>query len=99
MTLERLTELFDEHNDEYMSFDNVHETERLSDRRDMHAMILLDTLLPGDGHIISASEHDVIYLGVGLEELVEVISEEQIIQLIRCGVLFDEHRECFTMFV
>lgn len=82
--------------DEFLKFDRVQE--KLSQRPDLHAFLLLDSLVPGKGRIVSAAEHDEIYLGVDLAELAESsITEDQVRDLVRCGVREDEESLC--MFV
>jgi hypothetical protein len=96
MTLDKLIELFKTHHDKYLEEDSVNFT--ITKRADLHAFLLLDKLVPGKTDLISASEHDVYYLDIGLEELAEVINEEQIIELIACGVMLNSEYDCLSMF-
>lgn len=66
-------------------------------RPDLCAFILLDTLLPGNQDIISASEHDEIYLNIDINELAKVATEQDILTLVRCGVRYDSGLNCLTM--
>ncbi len=92
-----LQELFEKYNEkEYLKFDRI--KNKLSDRMDVHAFILLDRLVPGKFDIISAAEHDEIFLQVDIEKLSEVITEEQYIDLIRCGVMYSSEYDCLMMF-
>lgn len=85
MTVDDLQELFEKHEDEHGDFHLV--DNKRSQRHDLHAFMLLDELLPGTERIVSAAEHDEIFLSVGLEDLVTSgITEEQVIELIRCRV-------------
>jgi len=87
----------EKYNDEYLKFEKV-ET-KFTTRPDLHAFILLDKLIPGSKtDIISAAEHDEIYISTNLDKLAEVITEEQCVDLIRCGVRYSEDHGCFTMF-
>lgn len=98
MTTEELAELFEKHNDEYIKFERV-ENKRHS-RPDLHAFLLLDELCPSenDSDMVAAAEHDEIYLDVDVEDLAVVVSEDQVIELTRCGVRYsDEYGLC--MFV
>jgi hypothetical protein len=83
--------------DEYLEFDRV-ET-RLSNRPDLHAFILLDRLVPGTSDIVSAAEHDEFFLDVDLSSLAEVANEEDIRELVRCGVRISDEYDCLAMFV
>ena len=82
--------------DEFLKFDRVQN--KLSKRADIHAFLLLDKLVPGDCDMVSAAEHDEIWLDVTPEELSKVVTTAQIIELIRCGVRYDSGVESFAMF-
>lgn len=90
-----LEELFEKHDDEYLKFDRVEK--KFHNRPDMHAFSLLNILVPGTRDMVAGAEHDEIYLGVNPDDVIEVITEEQVIDLIRCGVHLDNGN--FTMFV
>ena len=92
-----LAELYEKYSDnEYLEFERV--TEKLSNRPDIHAFILLDKLCPSDHKMISASEHDEFFLSPDCDELAKIITEEQFIELIRCGVRYDEYSDSLCMF-
>ena len=89
-------ERFEAVNDDYIKFDRV-ENKR-SERPDLHAWLLLDELFPNPGHdMVSAAEHDEIWLDVDDEQL-ETLTDEQILELVRCGVRHDDECECLAMF-
>jgi hypothetical protein len=90
---------FDIHDGEHGRFDLIEE--KLSDRKDIHAFLLLDKIIPGKkvGSMIVSAEHDEIWLDVDLEELIEVATEDQIIELMRCGVRYDSDSQNLAMFV
>lgn len=88
---------------EYGETDEPHKFERVpvkfSNRSDLHGLILLDKIMP-DGHtIISAAEHDEIYFDFDIEELAKVITKDQILELVRCGISYDGHNDCLYKFV
>ena len=85
--IEEIEKLFEKHDDEYLKFDMVEN--KLSKRRDLHAYIMLDRLFPGIGNIINCSDHEVIWLDIDSKDIA-TLTEEQIIELLRCGVRFDE---------
>ena len=97
MDLERLEELFElyENNGEFLKFERVENKKSL--RPDLHAFILLDDLVPGKIDMITAAEHDEIWLHINPEDLCCVITEEQVRELVRCGVRYSD--ESLTMFV
>jgi hypothetical protein len=85
MDIEDMEALFnDDDSDEFLKFDRVEK--KRSKRPDLHAFLLLDELLPDDGDIVAAAEHDEIFLAPNPEDLARVATKEQIIELIRCGV-------------
>lgn len=95
MTRYELRELFEKHNDEFLKFERV-ETKR-SRRADLHGFILLDELVPGDRDILAGAEHDEVYLSIDVDDLAAVVTEAQVIELVRCGVRCDGDGLC--MFV
>ncbi len=95
--IENIEEVFDKHDDEYIEFERV--KNKLSSRKDIHAPILLNQLVPGTRDMVSAAEHDEFYLDVDVEELAKVATEKQIVELIRCGVRYDSETDGLAMFV
>lgn len=88
--------LFDQFEDDYIQFEKVER--KLSNRPDLHAFLLLDSLFPGDRDIVSAAEHDEIYLDIDAEELAKKATPEQIQELVRCGVRYDSDTGSLAMF-
>lgn len=93
--MSKIHELFEKHNDEYLEFSRVEN--KLSNRADLHGMILLDKLFPWDHDIICSSGHDEVWLSVGGEDLGK-LTESQVIELLRCGILHDESGDCLYVF-
>jgi hypothetical protein len=83
-------------NDEYIKFDRV--TDKRSQRPDLHAFLLLDALVPGDRDLIGCAAHDEFFLDVDPDKLAAVITPEQIIELLRCGVSWDAGSDSLAMF-
>ncbi len=91
MNITQLKELFKKYGTEHNKFDRVEN--KYSKRPDLHAFILIDKILANSEEqydIISGATHDEIYLNADVEELARLITEEQVIELIRCGVRFTE---------
>ena len=88
MTLDELEEFFDKHNNEFLEFDRVEIKQ--SNRSDLHAFLLLDRLFPSNDDIVSCADYGEIWLDVTPTELAETASEQQIIELIRCGVRYSD---------
>lgn len=91
-----LKETFDKFDDEFLDFERVESP--LSNRPDLHAFLLLDQLCPGDKDMICAAEHDEFWLSIDTDALASVATEEQIRDLIRCGIRFDDDVDSLCMF-
>jgi hypothetical protein len=75
--------------DEYGHFERIYHPK--SQRRDMHAMVLLDELFPGAEPLLTDSFYcleDEVYLSIKQDSL-STLTDEQIIELARCGVQYD----------
>lgn len=102
MTIEDLADLFSRHEDEYLQFDKIRRPRHR--RPDVCAFLMLDACQPRrparPGDIISAAEHDKIYLDVDVEVLVASEPSSAFIRdLSRCGVCFDADEESLYLFV
>jgi hypothetical protein len=84
MTLKHRFQQFEE---DFCRFEQV-ENPRCQ-RPDLNAFLLLDELLPGQRDIVCAASD--------FKALAKVISDEQILELVRCGVRLDSEGLC--MFV
>jgi len=80
--------LFNKYLGEYLQFERIEN--KPSNRSDLCAFILLDKLFPSINtkDIISATEHDTIYLNFSPNEI-QTLTDESIIYLMRCGVSFN----------
>jgi hypothetical protein len=96
---EKLAAFMDEHENEYGEEENIRPERRLSLRPDLNAFLLLDKLFPGDEDVVVAAKRDVIFLSVEPHELMRVAGEEDILDLIRCGVFYDRVVHSLAMFV
>lgn len=88
---------FEKCQDNYLKFKDLEN--KLHSRPDICAFLLIDKLLPSNNDIVSAAEHDVIYLDCDIEELSKVATEEDILMLCKCGVIYDSDYDCLSMFV
>ncbi len=89
MTVEEMRLFQDNHDEEFLKFRSI-KGDTPSQRADLCAMILIDSLLPGIGDIVSAAEHDQIWLDADAGALAPLITEDQWLYLIRCGVMLDD---------
>lgn len=94
-----LAERFEQFENDSHEFEKVEP--KTSQCPDIHALMLLERLLPlPNGHdMVSGAEHDEITLNVDLEKLEEVITDDQILELRRCGVFCYGECHCLAMFV
>jgi hypothetical protein len=93
-----IEEVFNKFEDEFLKFDRV--LDKLHPRKDVSAFILLDILVPnGNTDIISVLGYDRIYLDTDCDKLSEEATEQDILMLIRCGVMYDSKYNCLSMFV
>jgi hypothetical protein len=88
MDTEQLLEFYEANDNAFLKFKDIPPERRHSNRPDLNAFVLLDKLVPGTGDIVVCSEHDEIYLGTDLELLSAAATEENLLDLIRCGVRF-----------
>jgi hypothetical protein len=91
-----MEERFEKYFSEFLQFDKV--KNKRSKRKDIHAFIMLDEWFNGDGDIIGSAEHDKIWLSIDEEDVLS-LTDEQIIELQRCGISFDSEYECLYSFV
>lgn len=98
MTVEELKELMND-NGEFRYFERV--TPKVSQRRDVHAFLLLDEIVPdpSGGKMVECSDHDQIWLAPELEELAAAATKEQVVELLRCGVFVDRDVDSLSMYV
>lgn len=95
--MKSIGEMFDKFEDDFLKFDDVENKKH--QRPDICAFIILDALIPEDSDIINAAEHDEIFLDIDLDALIKVITEDQVRDLVRCGVRYHDEFDCLAMFV
>jgi hypothetical protein len=91
-----LHERFERFSDEYIKFERIENPRH--PRPDVCAFLMLHDLVPGTSDIISGSEHDEFFLDVDCEKLNAAASDEQIRDLVRCGVRHNNEYDCLVMF-
>ena len=91
-----LFERFEEFSDEFIKFDRIENKRSL--KRDMHAFLLLEELFPeSEEEMVATASHDTIYLSIE-EDMLEKLTDDNIIELIRCGIGYNEENDCLYMF-
>lgn len=97
-----IPEFFEEHVAEYLKEDCIKPERRLHRRADINAFLLLDKLAPEDPmnrDMVSNAYHNMIYIQVSPDDIAETATEEDLLDLIRCGVIYDEDSGSFQMHV
>ena len=93
-----LVEVFANCEDEYLTFDKLEN--KLYPRPDICAWMMLDKLVPAKSRdIVCSAGHDEIWLDVDCESLAKVATEQDIQNLIRCGIRYSGEHEALCMFV
>lgn len=95
MTREEFEQVMSE-GKEFLEFERVQNPR--SQRPDLHAFILLDTLQPGTKDIVCSAAHDEIWLDIDVDALAAVITKDQCIELQRCGIRYDESTDSLALF-
>jgi hypothetical protein len=86
MTRDELKEMFSKRASEFLRFGHIDKKDRLSERPDLNAMMLLAMLVHEDGPIISCSLNGEIFFAITLDSLAAVATPAQVLMLIRSGV-------------
>lgn len=64
-----------------------------------HAFLLLDELQPEEADMVTCAEHDCVWLAIDCRKLAKVITPEQVIELLRSGVSYDQDNGSLRVFV
>lgn len=94
-----LAAIFEKHYEEFLKCKDVPPERMLTSRADLHVFMMLDRMVPGSNDIVSAANHDEIFLSIEPVDLMQAASEEDIVDMIRCGLRFDRDNESLCMFV
>lgn len=95
MNTEQLSACFERHQDEFLKFERVDRPP--SKRRDICAFLLLEQRYPGKTDMVTAAEHDQIWLDPSGDQLAD-ITEDDVVYLARCGVMWDNDTDSLSMF-
>lgn len=98
-SLGALYETFERHQDEYRKFELI--TSPLAPRPDLCAFLMLSALQPevSGNDLLSAAEHDEVWLGIDCAALAAVITDDEVRDLRRCGVRMDSVHSALCLFV
>ena len=93
-------ERFEQYNDDYGKFSRI-ENKR-SDRSDLHAFLLLAEQFPQAPTkgtlIINGASGDQVWLDISKDQI-ETLTDDQILELVRCGVMHSPSYETLSLFV
>jgi hypothetical protein len=91
---------FEAVNDDFIKFERIPVSERPFSSPDLCAFAMLDKKFPAerDHDMVSAAEHDVIYLRIEGEQVAQ-LTDDEILYLTRCGIFHDEEYDCLSSFV
>ena len=92
-----IEDLENEIRDKKLTFEGI--GNKYSQRKDLHAFILLDKIVPDNKYLISAAEHDAIYLDINIEDFISKVSKDQLMELLLFGIMYNSEYNCFIMFV
>lgn len=101
MTEQEVIDAFedDSNDDLYLKFEQIPNDRKLSNRPDLNAFLLLDSLVPASRDIIDGAEHDEFYLQPSAADLAAAgITIFQIQDLIRSGVRYESEYGCLAMY-
>ena len=82
--------------DEFLHFERIENPRH--PRPDVCAFLILHDLVPGTDNMIADAKHDEFFLSTDCDKLAAVIAPEQIRDLVRCGVRYDEGVDSLAMF-
>lgn len=99
MTRDELVRLFAEYDKTDFLEDWKIVGDQPSGRWDLCGLIRLDKLCPGKSYILGGASHDMVYLDADLDELAKVASPEDVLYLVRCGIVLTEDSDCLALFV
>lgn len=87
---------FEAVSENFQKFDRV--KKKRSARPDLHAFILLDELCPNPScNMVCSTGHSEFWLDVA-EYQVDRLTDKQILELVRCGVMYDVKTSGLNMF-
>ena len=98
MATNKLHDLFEKHEDEFLKFERIKKADRRHPMKDLCGMLYLFEKLGGKvgDDAIDSAGHDQIYFSWGK---LKKLKEEDVIYLLRCGISYDDGLESLWKFV
>jgi len=98
MEKDKFVEIWKLHDDEYCQSEKI--KNKLCESTDLAAFMLIHKfMIDKVADIILSCEHDIIYLAPIDNLDLKRIKESDIIDLIRCGIRYEDDFDCLSMFV
>ena len=93
-----LKDRFDKYMDEDLKFEDC--TRKYVQRADLNGMLILNSVeIPRNrNYILSAAEHDVVYFSFD-PSCLDNVEDGVILDLMRCGIYYNEEHDSLYMFV
>jgi hypothetical protein len=97
----KMLAFFEERADDFGKIEDVKTARRLHRRADLNAFLLLDKLLTNgnDSAILVDARNEQVWLSPKPWEVMQRASEEDLLDLVRCGVFYDEDNDSLSMYV
>jgi hypothetical protein len=97
----KMLAFFEERADDFGNIEDVKPSRRLHRRPDLNAFLLLDKLLTNgnDSAILVDARNEQVWLSPKPWEVMQRASEEDLLDLVRCGVFYDEDNDSLSMYV
>lgn len=98
--LSTMAQRWDQFEDDFLLFDRIPPPERPFSSSDLCAWALLDKKFPSARGLdmVSGAGHDQVWLRITRTEIAQ-LTDEEILYLVRCGVMFESDTETLSMFV
>ena len=93
--MREIKRLFEKHDGEFLKFERVEN--KKSKRPDLNAFILLDNLFTEEKNIISGACEGDVSINFKEEQML-LLSEDDIIELRRCGASYNSEFDCIEIY-
>ena len=90
----KLSERFENVNDDYLKFDQIEKP--LHPSNDLAGLLKIASLLKDPTNFPMSADHDSLYLARP-EDMVE-LTDDDILELTRCGISYDSSNDCLFKF-
>lgn len=92
----KLHDRFKQFAEDYLEFKEAKNPR--SPRPDVHVLIMLAEMFPADRDLISAAEHDQYWLDVDCDEFNKLVTDDQLRDMIRAGLMHCNDTDSLSFF-